>query len=287
MHHTSEPAGTTAQDICLTVISDDLGFHPAINEGIVDSFINGVLTDTNLMAPCPAFDEGVALAREHSVPVGFHTVFTCDFDQYLWKPLTQMKTMVTAEGHFRPKHRDAWSDADYTEARNELDAQYTKIVATGLPVTHITEHMGTGSVPGYGQMIAKFADEKDLGHKLMVPESILEGPYLKFQFQTVIKLSEYSTNYAERKRKLIEYLHKLKPGYSAWITHAAVDSPSLDKLCSDNHPSRNWARIYRVLDYRLMKDLEVQDCISRLNIRLTPVAQVPKKKSLGGFDLLN
>jgi predicted glycoside hydrolase/deacetylase ChbG (UPF0249 family) len=53
-------------DRYLVVMSDDFGMCEAVNEGIVRASVDGILTDTNLMAPCAAFQEACGLARRHS-----------------------------------------------------------------------------------------------------------------------------------------------------------------------------------------------------------------------------
>lgn len=46
-------------NIYLSVLSDDFGMCEAINEGIAQAYTGDVLTDTVLMAPCPAFAEAI------------------------------------------------------------------------------------------------------------------------------------------------------------------------------------------------------------------------------------
>jgi predicted glycoside hydrolase/deacetylase ChbG (UPF0249 family) len=54
-----------ANGIYLSVVSDDFGMCPPVNDGIVQAFVEGLLTDANLMAPCPAFSDATQLARTH------------------------------------------------------------------------------------------------------------------------------------------------------------------------------------------------------------------------------
>jgi chitin disaccharide deacetylase len=87
--------------IYLCVMSDDLGMHPAVNDGIARAFTDGLLTDANIMAPCPAFREGAAIARQTGLPVGFHATLTCDWDIYRWGPLTHAPSLTTPDGLFK------------------------------------------------------------------------------------------------------------------------------------------------------------------------------------------
>src|SRR6185369_9237344 len=114
----------------------------AVNEGIAQAFTQGLLTDTNLMAPCPAFPEAVKLAKVHRIPVGMHATFTAEWDTLRWKPLTSLKSMVLPDGTFATTVAEAWKNADDAEAEGEFEAQWDRITSEGLKVTHICEHMG-------------------------------------------------------------------------------------------------------------------------------------------------
>src|SRR5512143_1356808 len=97
--------------INLCIMSDDFGMHPAVNDGIAQAFTDGLPTDANLMAPCPAFKQAAALARELHLPVGFHATLTCDWDRFFWGPLTQAPSLVTPEGYFKYLVDLAWGGA--------------------------------------------------------------------------------------------------------------------------------------------------------------------------------
>src|SRR5512137_2002133 len=113
--------------IHLCIMSDDFGMHPAVNDGIAQAFSEGLLTDANLMAPCPAFRQAAALARELSLPVGFHATLTCDWDRYFWGPLTKAPSLVTEQGYFRHLVKLAWEGAKDEEVLRELTAQVEAI----------------------------------------------------------------------------------------------------------------------------------------------------------------
>ena len=50
-------------NIYLSVVSDDFGMCKAVNDGTIQAFTQGLLTDTNLMAPCPDFKEAAQWAK--------------------------------------------------------------------------------------------------------------------------------------------------------------------------------------------------------------------------------
>ena len=260
--------------IHLTVLSDDFGMCPAVNEGIARAFTQGVLTDTNLMAPCPSFDEAVQLAKTHKIPVGIHTTFTAEWDYWRWKPLTELKSMVRTDGTFHKTILDAWKNANAQEAEAEFEAQWARIEAAGLSITHACEHMGA---------------EKTLANLLSHLLRVKKVPYRNFSlngdahqiphyyWDSVFASSEVGTDIVTRKAKLKEWLFSLRPGYHIWAAHCAVDHPSLEKLTSPTHPGVNWTRLYRVLDQALIEDPEVGEWIDRQGIQLTPMSQCLSK----------
>ena len=45
--------------------ADDFGYSHAINYGIIDSYLDGILTSTTLMPGMPGFQHAVALAKKN------------------------------------------------------------------------------------------------------------------------------------------------------------------------------------------------------------------------------
>ena len=108
--------------IHLCIMSDDFGMHPAVNEGIAQAFTRGLLTDANIMAPCPAFKDAAAIARQTGLPTGFHATLTCDWNCYHWGPLTHAPSLVTPEGHLKELVSQAWRKVFDEEVQAELSA---------------------------------------------------------------------------------------------------------------------------------------------------------------------
>ncbi len=258
--------------IHLTVLSDDFGMCPAVNEGIVQAFTRGLLTDANLMAPCPSFDEAVQLAKAHEIPVGIHHTFTAEWDHLRWKPLTALKSMVQADGTFHRTVKEAWAKADIEEAEQEFEAQWLKIESTGLKIGHSCEHMGAES------MLAGILSRTLKRKKVPYRNFSLKGSQHdipSYQWDSVFVSSDMGVELSFRKAKLKAWIDSLRPGYHIWAAHCAVDHSSLEKMCEPNSPILSWTRLYRVLDQALILDPEVKDWIDQRGIELVPMAQCP------------
>src|SRR5437879_966176 len=127
-------------DIELVVQSDDIGMCHAVNEGFVKAYTEGILTQGTVMVPCPWFEEAVALAASHRIPLGIHLTLTSEFDRYRWRPLTDGRSLVEADGTFH-RTRDAAVAADPVEAEAELDAQVNRLRDAGLDPAFLDSHM--------------------------------------------------------------------------------------------------------------------------------------------------
>lgn len=266
--------GSTADTRFLVVMSDDFGMCPAINAGVVNAFVEGVLTDANLMAPCPGFAEAASLARQHGIPAGVHATFACEWDVCRWGPLTNMTSIVGSDGYFTRDEAEAWAGADMDEAMAELRAQADAVEAAGITPTHVGGHMSTDVRNEFAELLRRFTPERPLPHKGNWAR--YDGKNVPhYQFASTFCTSAVSTDLETTKRMLKEKLLALTPGYHMWVCHAAADHPSLDDLCSRDWPAAPWARAYRVIDHALLVDGEVREWIDGLGISLVSIDQCP------------
>jgi len=262
-----------SETIHLCIMSDDFGMHPAVNEGIARAFSDGLLTDANIMAPCPAFREAAAIARDQHLPTGFHATLTCDWDRYRWGPLTHAPSLTTPDGYFKHLVALAWSEALEEEVRAELTAQIEQLEAEGIHSTHSSYHMGTD---GQGRL---FSILNQIGTQRVGPmrvERSDEGVSIRrYCWDSLFFSSHWTLDYPRRKARLKGLLGKMQPGYHLWMVHAAIDHPSLDELCSPGFFAWNWARSFRAADMALLLDPEIKALIEERGIRRIDVTQAP------------
>ena len=85
---------STAQ-IKLIVRADDMGSCRAANLAVIDSYKNGIVTTTEVMAPCPWFNDAAEMLKSTpDLDVGLHLVLNSEWLYYRWRPLTPGKTLV-------------------------------------------------------------------------------------------------------------------------------------------------------------------------------------------------
>jgi chitin disaccharide deacetylase len=114
----------------LIVNADDLGYTEAVNRGIVEAHLRGIVTSTSLMVDRPGAADGVERARGTRLAVGLHAVL---------------------DG-VPPERAEA-----------ELDRQLARFVAlAGRPPTHVDTHHHTQREAAYRDTFAAFAEREGL-----------------------------------------------------------------------------------------------------------------------------
>ena len=135
----------------LIVHADDFGISERVNAGVIDAHRNGILTSASIMASAVQFEQAVQLARETpSLDIGVHLTLAEE------RPLLDpglIPSLVDDTGCFH-RHatvfakRYAQGKIDLEDVRRELEAQVAKVMATGLPVSHLDSHQHLHMLPG-------------------------------------------------------------------------------------------------------------------------------------------
>lgn len=128
----------------LIVNADDFGMSRQVNQGVIRAFSRGVLTSCSLMVSGDAFQEAVELARQNpGLAVGLHLVAICGKAVL---PARDIPALVDSEGRFSAQPTRAglkyyFSPESRRQLRMEIEAQFEKFKATGLPMSHVDGHL--------------------------------------------------------------------------------------------------------------------------------------------------
>ena len=123
--------------------ADDFGASETINAAVLRAHTEGVLTSASLMVNEPAADLACSLARESpSLAVGLHLALSNGRPAL---PPTEIPHLANAAGRFREEPARAgifyfFSRAARREIRREVDAQFARFAALGLPWSHVDGH---------------------------------------------------------------------------------------------------------------------------------------------------
>jgi predicted glycoside hydrolase/deacetylase ChbG (UPF0249 family) len=253
----------SSAQIKLIVRADDLGSCRAANLAIIDSYKNGITSVTEVMVPCPWFNDAAEMLKSTpDLDVGLHMVLNSEWLYYKWRPLTPGKTLVDGDGYFTQM---VWSGGlsslsnvklDMAEVEAEFRAQITMALKKIPQISHISEHMYFGNLkPELSTLIAKLAAEYHLGvesnlSKLGVKAFVFPG----------------GADFAIRKAAFIANLKALTPGTYHFLEHPCVESIELSQMVTSTSPSAG--EVGRVVIYQLFTDPDVIQTIKDKGIEL-------------------
>lgn len=128
----------------LILNADDFGYSASVNAAVIRAHQQGVLTSASLMVAGDAVEEAVALARETpTLAVGLHLVVTSG--RATLAP-EQIPLLLDGSDRFPDDPLSAglrcfFSRAVREELARELEAQFERFSATGLPLSHVDSHL--------------------------------------------------------------------------------------------------------------------------------------------------
>jgi len=250
----------------LTITSDDFGMCHAVNVGIARAMTEGVVTSTNLMAPCPWFPEAVHLTKKHNLKVGVHLCMTCDWDNMRWGPITKAKSLCDENGYFFNSIPEVGRRADPSELLEELNAQMARVKSFGIEPTHIDIHMlsGDDSREGCDKLRAAVL-EVARQHGLIYTRECNPDRSLKYL------TGQVSTSGRSEKETWERLEACTAPGFYNIITHVAAAHPELEELSSEGHGARNWGSPYRTGDLALMIKPSTRNRLAEIGFELIDV----------------
>src|SRR5680860_731338 len=130
----------------LIINADDFGMCHAINEAILRTLNEGIVSSTSLMAPCPWAPHAMQMLKENpDIPFGVHLTLINDFSRYRWGPLTsrgEAPSLIDETGYFYRYDRipEFLAQANLDEVAAEFKAQITAVQAAQLEPTHLDWH---------------------------------------------------------------------------------------------------------------------------------------------------
>ena len=167
----------------LIVNADDFGRHELINRAVEVAFVKGCLKSTTLMAGGAAFEDAVKVAKKNAgLGVGIH--FTLANGNPILPP-EEIPSLVTAQGTFHADYvtflkKYLSGKISLDEVRSELAAQLTKILRTGLTLTHFDSHQHLHHVPGIIQIALELAAAENIFAMRVADAKLFDGELKNF-----------------------------------------------------------------------------------------------------------
>lgn len=227
-------AAAQKDGIYVIVRADDIGSSHAADLACIKCYTDGIVRSVEVMVPCAWFLEAAAMLRDNpGYDVGVHLTTTSEWAKVKWGPLTCAPSLVDSNGYFFPKQKN-WGDANAVdafwnpktnikEAEAELRVQIEMAKKHIPQVTHITDHMGIGSVdPSVQEIVDRLATEYGLNIDL----DALGAKYVHWD-------SPASDDADTRTAKLAAALKNLTPGLYLIVEHPGLDTPEMQ---AHGHP---------------------------------------------------
>lgn len=129
----------------MLVTCDDLGYHPTLNDAIVDILSRGVVRAASLMAAAPHFDDALRRMRDAGLTrVGVHLTLGSEYPRLPIAPLSPrdlVESLVDASGRFPRDITERRDQLVAEEVEIELRAQIERVRRAKLEITHLDGHM--------------------------------------------------------------------------------------------------------------------------------------------------
>ncbi|WP_321993442.1 carbohydrate deacetylase [Clostridium butyricum] len=246
----------------LIINADDFGYSKAVNLGIMESHINGVLTSTTLMANMPGVDHAVSLLKDMpNLCVGAHLTLTCG------KPMLgeKVSTLIEENGYFF-KLKDVENKVvqmDTNEIYEEWKTQIRYLLKKGVNLSHIDSHHHVHTFKEHEEIIKVLSEEFNLPVRNC--NNVLENK-IRFldlcNYNPIRNMEEKYENVRIECFKLIEEIIKKNIQYEN--TEAMCHPAFLDSYLLENS-SFNIARIREV---DILCDQLMRDLINKYEIKL-------------------
>ena len=128
----------------LIITSDDFGLSSGVNRAVGQAWSDGLLTGASIMPGGAAFEEAADIARRNpGLQIGLH--LTLVQGRGVLAP-GEIPDLVDASGTFSDNpvtagFRYFLDRGLYCQLKREIEAQITRVLNAGIPVTHIDGHL--------------------------------------------------------------------------------------------------------------------------------------------------
>ncbi|MGA9174456.1 MAG: carbohydrate deacetylase [Thermoactinomyces sp.] len=258
----------------LIVNADDFGLSESVNRGIAEAHQNGIVTSTSLMANMPGFDHAVNLANElPHLGIGFH--FNLTYGSPILPP-EEIPSLVDDQGNFRKISKETIETWKPEDIAKELAAQWQKVKASGIKITHLDSHHYIQITPSVQPLFLELARKENLPTRHTFSLQAMRLPL-------VSKRSELAPSHPattdvfigdiyfeeDRLTRLLGHLGNLKEELTEINCHPGYVDDDLKRLS-------DWTD-YRVSELQTLTHPDVKKRVNELDIHLVHFGTAPFK----------
>ena len=235
--HANRLLGYPDEARLLIINADDFGMCHAVNDAVLQTLQDGVVSSTTLMVPCPWAPQAMKRLGEHpDIPFGVHLTVICDFSIYRWGPVTsreKVPSLVDETGHFLPSDRreELLARAMLDELEMEFRAQIEAVLAAKLAPTHLDWHcLADGGRPDISEMTLALAREYGLALRVHGQPLTDRCRRMDLPASDHGVLDSYSIDPADKPAVYARMLRELPAGLSEWAVHPSLGNEEAQAL---------------------------------------------------------
>jgi hopanoid biosynthesis associated protein HpnK len=151
----------------LIVNADDFGLSRSVNKAVIRAHRDGILTTASLMVNESGFDEAVKLVKENpKLGVGLHLTLLMGHSSL---PPEKIPGLINSRGEF--SNSPVGGGLNYflkrslrEQLRAEIQAQFIKFHATGLPLDHVNGHLHLHLHPTIFKILMEDSEKLGIRH---------------------------------------------------------------------------------------------------------------------------
>lgn len=149
--------------IRLVVNADDLGLHPAIDEGILRARQDGIVTSASVLVMGASAREAVAAAKQCGLALGVHLAVSTKLRPAAGASVPTVAPGGTLRGSWR-EFAAAWLTGRVRaeEVEREFEAQLSRASELGFEPDHVDGHQHLHLLPGMMRIVRRVAEGKRL-----------------------------------------------------------------------------------------------------------------------------
>lgn len=129
----------------LVVEAEDLGVAHSVDKATLEALDKQWVTSAGVLTPTPWFPEVAFWANQHrQADLGVQLDLTSDWKSYCWRPVSPQavgSSLLDSTGYFPLSEAYVAQHAKPDEVEREGRAQIELALKTGVPVTHLDNHM--------------------------------------------------------------------------------------------------------------------------------------------------
>ncbi|MEO8604958.1 MAG: ChbG/HpnK family deacetylase [bacterium] len=247
----------------LLITCDDLGYHPAFNQAIVDILRDGIIRATSLMSVGPHVDDALRrLAAAGIDAVGVHLTLGSEYAPLPVRPLSPphlVPSLVREDGRFLRDISRTRERIVVEEVAREFRAQIESVRATGLRLTHVDGHMFCYESELGGAAILAVARHLacEYGLPLRVRGATRNSPTIA---EPPVYMRWHHETAAARHAFYSAFLAAYDDPLAELIIHPGVDAAAMQTFC------RTGER--RIVDYTFFRSDEFRAAIFQRGIEI-------------------